>query len=161
MMKIWRGLLALGALGAIGQAEVSQADVNQAKARQHYSIPVSVRAVAAEGQAAAKLTESETFQSLWQIATGPMGRVVVRHRRYSAPATLVGSGSRMAMILTLDDFLGLVGLSRDEDQAQPTQAQMVEVPMWSYPAGVQFTASSSATGYLSFYITTGGELPAS
>lgn len=131
--------------------------------RQSYAIPVSVRVVLSEGESAAKLTESETFQNLWHITTGPLGKVTASYNGYRVPATLLTTeGKGMTMVVSVDGFLGLVGLGRmGEDAEDQGPSAMVEIPMWSYPAGVQFTASRKGTGYLSFYIVTGGELPAS
>lgn len=133
---------------------------------QSYDIPVSVRVVMAREQSdakatAPKLTESETFRFLWHITTHPFGRVEVSHRGYRVPATLVTSASTgKALMLSMTNFLILAGLAMPLGEAEEHAAQLVQVPMWSYPAGVPFIASQSPSGYLSFYVVTGGEPPA-
>lgn len=131
---------------------------------QSYTIPVSVRVVMARGEVAAntaapKLTESETYRFLWRVTSHPLGRVEVSHRGHRVPATLVTQPA-MALILTRANFLTLAGLAMPIDEPADHQTQMVQVPMWSYPAGVEFVASQDNSGYLSFTIVTGGEPPA-
>lgn len=159
----------------ITMAALLQLPIATGADRQSYDIPVSVRVVMAKGgtetesavmaataPAAAKFTESETYTFLWHIATHPFGRVEVSHRGHRVPATLVTTeSSRKALVLSMANFLTLAGLAMPVGGSTEQQTQMVQVPMWSYPAGVQFVASQDTSGYLSFYIVTGGELPAS
>lgn len=132
--------------------------------RQSYQIPVTVRVVRTEDrESGPKLTESETFRGLWRIHRAPLGRVTVSHRGAQVEATVLDSADNSAnLVVPIAGFLELLGLSApftlpEEGVAKPLP--LVEVPLWSYPAGVRYAASSQGSGYLSFYIITGGELP--
>lgn len=149
-------------------AQLEAQGIAEVALRQSYQIPVTVRVVRTEDrESGPKLTESETFRGLWRIFRAPLGRVTVSHRGAQVSATVLESANGSTnLIVPVAGFLELLGLSRpyalpEQAAANPQQLPLVEVPLWSYPAGVRYAASSQGTGYLSFYIITGGELPGS